>query len=199
MKNKLNLNDFYWLNPPGKFSLADNRLTIVTDPETDFWQRTYYGFRNDNGHSFLKSVEGDFTFSVKTEFQTNGLYDQCGILLYLDSDNWVKASVEAENEAFSRLGSVVTNRGYSDWASADIPAKVNTVWYRLSRKGPDFYIENSYDGNHFQQMRMFHLHKPILLANVGVYACSPGKSSFRADFSEFKLGDCEWPDYKELV
>ena len=196
MQNKLNLNDFNWLNPPGEFSLSDDRLTIVTDPETDFWQRTYYGFRNDNAPAFIREFEGDFTFSVKTEFQANQRYDQCGIMLCHDDENWMKASVEAENETISRLGSVVTNLGYSDWATADIPAKVNTVWYRLSRKGPDFYIENSYDGKHFQQMRMFHLHKPILLANVGVYACSPAKSSFRADFSEFKLGDSEWPDYK---
>lgn len=197
MENKLNLNDFDWLNPPTEFLLLDDRLTIVTDPQTDFWQRTYYGFRNDNGHSFLKTVEGDFTFSVKTEFKANGVYDQCGILLYQDAENWMKASVEAEDETISRLGSVVTNLGYSDWATTDIPAEMNPIWYRLSRKGQDFYIEHSLDGNHFQQMRMFHFHKPISKAQVGVYACSPLKSSFEAKFSEFKLGSSGWPDYEE--
>jgi regulation of enolase protein 1 (concanavalin A-like superfamily) len=133
---------------------------------------------------------------VKTEFKANGMYDQCGILLYQDTENWMKASVEAENETISRLGSVVTNLGYSDWATTDIPAETTEVWYRFSRKGQDFYVEYSFDGEQFQQMRMFHIHKPIVGAQVGVYACSPLISSFEAKFSEFKLGPSEWPDYE---
>lgn len=33
-----------------------------------------------------------------------------------NSENWLKASVEYENNKFQHLGSVVTNHGYSDWA-----------------------------------------------------------------------------------
>jgi len=195
MENKLSLSEFTWLNQPRRFSVENDRLTIVTDPETDFWQRTYYGFRNDNGHDFIKEIEGDFTFTVKTEFEAKSQYDQCGIILYQDSENWMKASVEYENEDFARIGSVVTNLGYSDWATTDIPAIITEVWYRLSRRGQDFYIEFSQNGRHYQQMRMFHMLNTISVARVGVYACSPLNSSFRADFSEFKLGDCEWPAY----
>ena len=195
MENKLSLSEFTWLNQPRRFSVENDRLTIVTDPETDFWQRTYYGFRNDNGHAFMKEIEGDFTFTVKTEFEAKTQYDQCGIILYQDSENWMKASVEYENEDFARIGSVVTNLGYSDWATTDIPAIITEVWYRLSRRGQDFYIEFSQNGRHYQQMRMFHMLNTISVARVGVYACSPLNSSFRADFSEFKLGDCEWPAY----
>ena len=36
--------------------------------------------------------------------------------MYLDSDNWLKASMEFENDQIQRLGSVVTNNGYSDWS-----------------------------------------------------------------------------------
>lgn len=197
MENKVTLSEFNWLNPPTEFSLVNDRLTIVTDPETDLWQRTYYGFRNNSAPAFIREFEDDFTFSVKTEFWAAQRYDQCGILLYQDADNWMKASVEAENETISRLGSVVTNLGYSDWATIDIPAETSEVWYRFSRKGQDFYVEYSFDGAEYQQMRMFHMHKPIAEAQVGVYACSPLKSSFEAKFSEFKLGPSGWPDYKE--
>ena len=142
-------------------------------------------------------MKGDFTFSLKSEFEAKTQYDQCGMILYQDSENWTKASVEYENEDFARLGSVVTNLGYSDWATADIPAIINEVWYKLSRRGQDFYIEFSQNGRHYQQMRMFHMHKPISVARLGVYACSPLNSSFRAVFSEFELGDCEWPEYQQ--
>jgi hypothetical protein len=126
-KSKLDLQEFEWINQPDLFALENEILTIVTDPETDFWQRTYYGFKNDNGHSFVTEIEGDFTFEVKTEYVAVNQYDQCGIMLYQDSENWVKASVEYENKQFARLGSVVTNLGFSDWASTDIPAEVTAL------------------------------------------------------------------------
>ena len=189
------MTDFVWINQPKTFILANDRLTIITDPETDYWQRTYYGFQNDNGHTFLKDIIGDFTFSVNTLFEPVNQYDQCGIILYQDSENWVKASVEYENDQFARLGSVVTNLGFSDWASTDISAKVNKMWYRISRHGQDFLIEHSSDGKHFHQMRIFHMHIPILKARIGVYACSPLKSSFKSVFSDFECGICEWLDH----
>ena len=189
------LKEYEWRNKPKKFELADNSLSIQTSPGTDLWQRTHYGFRNDNAPAFLTETRDDFTFQVKTSFDPNFMYDQCGILMYLDSDNWVKVSVECENEDFARLGSVVTNLGYSDWASADIPATVFEMWYRLSRRGQDFLIENSEDGIHFKQMRIFHMHVPVNTARVGVYACSPLQSSFKAVFSEFQIGACEWPKH----
>lgn len=189
------LNEYYWLNQPQNFQLEAGRLLMETDPGTDYWQRTYYGFRNDNAHTFIREVEGDFSFTVKTEFETKMQYDQCGIILYQDSENWMKASVEYENTDFARLGSVVTNLGFSDWATADVPASTNVVWYRLSRRKQDFYLESSPDGMQYQQMRMFHMYNYITIARVGVYACSPLESSFKARFSAFELSECIWHEY----
>lgn len=188
---------YFWLNQPNRFLIEKNSLTILTEPETDLWQKTYYGFCNSNAPAFLTPIKTDFTYIVKTDFEDSYyLYDQCGLLMYFDENNWVKISVEYENRKFSRLGAVVTNLGYSDWASTDIPAGVCEMWYRLSRRGQDFFIENSLDGENFRQMRIFHMHKTFETANVGVYACSPLKSSFKALFSLFKIGECEWPVYE---
>lgn len=189
------LNKYYWLNQPQNFQLEAGHLLMETHPGTDYWQRTYYGFRNDNAHTFIREVEGDFSFTVKTEFETKMQYDQCGIILYQDSENWMKASVEYENPDFARLGSVVTNLGFSDWATTDVPASTNEVWYRLSRRKQDFYLESSPDGMQYQQMRMFHIYNYITVAKVGVYACSPLESSFKARFSAFELSECRWPDH----
>ena len=57
--------------------------------------------------------------------------------MYLDSENWLKASVEYENEKCQHLGSVVTNHGYSDWATTAILADVKTIWYRLEDQDVD--------------------------------------------------------------
>lgn len=191
------LNRYHWMNPPKRSVVEKNQLIIETEPGTDLWQRTYYGFQNNNAPAFLQEVEGDFTFTAKTEFEESSfLYDQCGLLLYIDSENWVKASVEYENEKFARLGSVVTNLGYSDWATTDISSEISEMWYRISRRGQDFYLENALNGEDWQQMRMFHLHKTAEKVSVGVYACSPLQSSFNAVFSLFGITPCVWQLYE---
>ncbi len=187
-----NLKYYKWLNEPKKFEITDDALVIETEPGTDLWQRTHYGFQNDNAPGLLSETDGDFTFQVKTQFDSGFMYDQCGILLYHNSDNWLKVSVEYDNETFARLGSVVTNFGYSDWATTDIPTTVKEMWYRLSRREQDFLVESSNNGLNFKQMRIFHMHVPFETVRVGVYACSPLQSSFKATFSEFKTGRCEW-------
>ena len=192
------LNNYRWLNQPKHFVVEKNRLIIETEPGTDLWQRTYYGFQNNNAPAFVQEVAGDFSFVVKTEFEESSfMYDQCGLLLYIDNENWVKILVEYENEKIARLGSVVTNLGYSDWATTDISSDVSEMWYRLSRRRQDFYIENSADGTIYKQMRMFHLHKTSEKIEVGVYACSPLQSSFNAVFSEFGTMNCVWTEYTE--
>ena len=96
-----------------------NSLLITTAPKTDLWQRTYYHFQNDNAPVLqMKTREKFFSFVVKTDFtSSHHRFDQCGIVMYLGSENWLKGSVEYENDEFQHLGSVVTNNGYSDWAT----------------------------------------------------------------------------------
>ena len=182
-----------WIREPQNWSAEENRIEITTDAGTDLWQRTYYGFRNDNAPVLqMETDERYFSFTVRAEFAYNRRYDQCGIAMYLDSDNWLKASIEYENEVFQRLGSVVTNWGYSDWATTDIPASVKSMWYRLSRRESDFCVECSEDGKSFRQMRICHMHAGAGTVRFGIYACSPEKSSFRAVFSDMALTECKW-------
>ena len=151
----MNLDDFTWTREPADCVARDGALEVTTLPHTDLWQRTYYHFRNDNAPVFQASTgEKYFSFTVRTDFsQSHHRFDQCGIVVYLDSENWLKASVEYENERFQHLGSVVTNGGWSDWATTEIPADERQMWYRLSRRGDDFRIECSRDGVTFSQMR----------------------------------------------
>ncbi len=185
---------FTWQREPQAYELRDDGMTITTQPHTDLWQRTYYHFRNDNAPVFqMETEEKFFSFIVKTDFSgSHHRFDQCGIVMYLDSENWLKASVEYENEVFQHLGSVVTNHGYSDWATTEIPASVKTMWYRLSRREDDYCVECSEDGLSFKQMRVCHVHAGSGKIRFGVYACSPEASSFTAAFSDFGLTDCAW-------
>ena len=194
----MNISDFQWTREPASFSVVDGAVEVVTKPFTDLWQRTYYHFRNDNAPVFqMETEEPYFSFTVKTEFDSHHRYDQCGVVMYLDSDNWLKASIEYETEEFQHLGTVVTNLGYSDWATTEIPADVKTMWYRFSRRQDDYCVECSRDGLRFSQMRICHMHKGGGRIRFGIYACSPGDSSFKAVFSNMELTQCKWLAHDE--
>ncbi len=190
----MNLDKFKWIREPKNYTIGENLIEIVTIPHTDLWQRTYYHFRNDNAPVFqVETEEKYFSFIVKTHFEeSHTRFDQCGIVMYLDSENWLKASIEYENETYQHLGSVVTNQGYSDWATTEITSSVKEMWYRFSRREDDYCVECSKDGIEFKQMRICHMHKGSGKIQFGIYACSPEDSSFRAKFTDMEILECMW-------
>ena len=105
---QVNLDSFRWTREPAAFTAGEDTITITTAPHTDLWQRTYYHFCNDNAPVLqMQTREQYFSFTVKTDFtQSNRRFDQCGIVMYLDSENWLKGSVEYENEQFQSTDGV---------------------------------------------------------------------------------------------
>ena len=187
------INDFSWTRKPNEYLISADKIEIITTPKTDLWQKTYYHFVNDNAPVFqMETDEKYFSFVVKTDFESKHRFDQCGIVMYLDSENWLKASIEFENDKFQHLGSVVTNNGYSDWATTEIDADIKTMWYRFSRREDDYCIECSGDGISFKQMRVCHIFKGNETIKFGIYACSPEDSSFKATFTNMQLTECKW-------
>lgn len=182
-----------WTHEPNNSVITEDKVEITTDPHTDLWQRTYYHFRNDNAPVLqMETEEKFFSFIVKTDFDNKHRFDQCGVVVYLDSDNWIKGSIEYENEHFQHLGSVVTNNGYSDWATTEIPATIKSMWYRLSRREDDFCIECSIDGETYQQMRICHMFHAQDSIKFGIYACSPEDSTFKSTFTNMEMTECQW-------
>ncbi len=193
-KMQFEISQFKWWNKPKSYFITEEKIEITTEPHTDLWQKTYYHFKNNNAPMLqIDTEEQYFSFVVKTDFSgSQHRFDQCGVVMYLDSENWLKTSVEYENGDFQHLGSVVTNQGYSDWATTEIPTSVKAMWYRLSRRGQDFRIECSPDGVNFSQMRICHMANATGKIHFGVYACSPEDSSFKAVFTDLRITACEW-------
>lgn len=187
------VNKLKWIREPKNYNISQEKIEIITEPHTDLWQRTYYHFRNDNAPVLqMETEEKYFSFIVKTEFESKNRFDQCGVVMYLDSENWVKGSIEYENEKFQHLGSVVTNNGYSDWATTEIDASIKSMWYRFSRRENDFCIECSEDGVIYKQMRVCHMFNVKDKIQFGIYACSPENSSFKATFTNMEITECKW-------
>ena len=180
------MSDFFWLNPPQEVHIGET-IRFRTMPDTDFWQRTHYGIRRHTGHCYLTGLQSDWKIQAKFEWIPNMQYDQCGLIAICDEENWIKVSTEYEDASLSRLGSVVTSLGYSDWASSEVELSRGGMQYRMTKTGNDFTIESSADGIGWSLMRIAHLHRLTETMKVGVYGCSPKDGGFPLEVSELKI------------
>ncbi len=66
--------------------------------------------------------------------------------------------------------------------------------YRISRRGPGHFIEASFDGARWLQLRVAHVHKQAEAVLAGVYACSPSPvgKAFRCLYTEVTIGESAW-------
>ncbi|WP_437674027.1 DUF1349 domain-containing protein [Sorangium sp. So ce131] len=180
-----------WRNPPARWAADPARRALVVEPgaKTDYWQRTHYGFRNDNGPFLFTRAAGDFVMTTRVRFRPAHQYDQAGLMVRLSASCWLKTSVEFEPEGPSRLGTVVTNAGYSDWSTQPFPRDRRELWLRIRRESSDYLVEGSDDGQSWTQLRMAHLHEDDGAREVecGLYACSPIDEGFVAEFELLRI------------
>ena len=183
-----------WLHPPSKWRLdrGRSRLVIEPDAQTDFWQRTHYGFRRDTGHFLYCPAPHNAVITAKFHCFAAHQYDQAGLMVRFSQDCWLKASVEFEPDTASQLGAVVTNHGYSDWSLQDFPsaaARDNLSYcLRVRLQGPgaggcDVLVEHAVaEDGPWSLLRVAHLHAPAdAAATCGIYACSPQAAGYRVD------------------
>jgi regulation of enolase protein 1 (concanavalin A-like superfamily) len=181
---------FKWFSPPKEWfiNIEKSQLVIKADKETDFWQKTHYGFEADNGHFLYFEVKGNFRISTKVNSYPVNRYDQAGLMVRFSKDTWIKSSVEYIPDSKSKLGAVVTNNGYSDWSTQEVENEEAPMYFRISRINNDFYVDHSLDGIEWNQIRMTHLFekesKPVL---VGIYTCSPQAEGYEAHFDFIKI------------
>lgn len=179
----------HWFNPPARWRIDGESSALVVEPDaqTDFWRKTHYGFEADNGHLLYAAVTDDFVMTTRVRFHPVHRYDQAGLMVRLDENCWLKTSVEYELEEPPKLGVVVTNWGYSDWSIQEFDKRRDEVWLRVARKGNDYFVDASGNGESWAPLRVAHLHATGSVARCGIYACSPQGAGFRAKFALLRI------------
>ena len=177
---------FEWLNEPPDWSADADRLVMKTGLETDFWQTTYYGFQRNSGHAFLSPVSGDFTLSAHIKGGYEALYDQAGLMLYLDEKNWIKAGIEYTDGLMHF--SVVVTREVSDWSVIPLHAATSAdeLKVRLTRHDDAVRIQYAIGDMTWQMARLTSF--SAVDAKAGVMACSPQRAGFEAAFRNISIG-----------
>jgi uncharacterized protein len=179
-----------WHNEAKNHSIENGYLKISPDAETDFWQRTHYGFQADTGHFLFQEAKGDFILETHVKCDFKNQYDQAGLMIYVSDQCWIKTSVENETDEPKKLGAVVTNNGYSDWSTQDVEESFTEFTLRIIRKGSD-YIVKFLKENEWVQLRMFHLFDAGKPVKAGLYCCCPKESGFTAGFKYLKIDETE--------
>ncbi|WP_166786833.1 DUF1349 domain-containing protein [Jeotgalibacillus salarius] len=181
-------NDCSWLNKPENWTLHNKELSMTTQPKTDFWRKTFYGFDQMNGHAIYKELLGAFETEVTlTMKDPSERYDQAGVMILISDDCWMKVSLEYVPEKYSYLGSVVTNSGFSDWSSKNVPTPEGEISlsFKVTRAGGDYRVWAKFAADEeYEQIRIMRLHdEPNGPVKLGLYACSPSsEGSFTTVF-----------------
>ncbi len=173
-----------WFNPPAAYAAQDNLLTVTTSAKSDFWRKTHYGFTRDNGHFFYQEVRGDFEVTIRVNGKYHDLYDQAGLMLRVDEENWIKTGIEFF-DGYQHASAVVT-REFSDWSVVRLPEQPASLWLRLTRKAEAVEVFYSLDGESFTLLRLAYL-VPSEVTQVGPMCASPDGSGFEITFEDFAV------------
>ena len=174
-----------WLNPPENWSADGAQLRVMTDEKTDFWRKTQYGFIRDSGHFFGTEIAGDFTAQLHVAAQYSALYDQAGMMVRIDEQNWIKCGVEFSDGQL--LLSTVLTLDKSDWAVGIAPAMADGFWLRVTVEQGVIRVQYSTDGKLWPLLRL----APFPVApryRVGPMCCTPERGGLEVVFSQFSTG-----------
>lgn len=172
-----------WLHEPPTWAQEGDTLHVTTAPQTDFWRKTHNGAINDNGHLAFEDVSGDFEASVTFSGDYNTLYDQAGLMLRIDSENWLKCGIEFVNER--QFVSAVVTRDTSDWSVVPLAAPPASLMLRLLRYGATVEVYYTLPGASEEMLRQTSLSDAP--AQIGLMCASPTGQGFEARFTGFEV------------
>ena len=177
-----------WLNPPANSVQENSRLKVTTIHESDFWRNTSYGFVHDSGHALLRDFPVNSSMEVTFVLDYSGQFDQAGIIVYSDSQYWIKAGVESA-DGLPQVGAVVTSIN-SDWSLAPVPTWMGKqVTVRASRT-TDALTIRARCGEEDQLIRL----APIdasLSWSAGPHCASPVSQSLDVTFTLWAQGEAD--------
>ena len=174
-----------WFNEPKQWQTGpDGAIEVTTGPGTDFWQKTHYGFQRDNGHFYYRQVEGDFQADVKISGAYRDLYDHAGLMVRVDTANWLKCGIEFV-EGVQNVSAVYT-REFSDWSVTPLAGQPAALFIRVSREKETFQFFYSLDGETYTLLRLGYLavNGPV---RVGIMAASPEGPGFPVRFENLSI------------
>ena len=178
------LEKMQWFNEPAQWEIDGNTLLMDVTPQTDYWRISHYGFTVDDAPFLYTLRGGEFEVKVKISGDYRTRFDQSGLMLRIDHENYIKAGIEFVDGKYN-LSTVVTHHT-SDWSIIPLDKPVPFVWIEI------FY---SFDDKEYTMMRNAWLQDncPVM---VGIMGACPDGNGFKARFEGFSIKHL--PDLRRL-
>ena len=157
--------------------------TSVT-PQSDYWRISHYGFTVDDAPFYYATYGGEFEAKVKVTGDYKVRFDQAGLMLRIDHENYIKAGIEFVDGKFN-LSTVVTHKT-SDWSVITLDKTVPYIWIKAVRRLDAVEIFYSFDDKTYTLMRNAWLQDNIPV-KVGLMAACPDGNGFEVRFEHFKV------------
>ena len=178
------LDKMQWFNEPTKWEIKNNSLTMNVTPQSDYWRVSHYGFTVDDAPFLYTMRGGEFEVKVKVTGDYTARFDQAGLMLRIDHENYIRAGIEFVDGKYN-LSTVVTHHT-SDWSIIALDRPVPFVWIKAVRRLDAIEVFYSFDDVTYTLMRNAWMpdNHPIM---VGVMAACPDGNGFKARFDNFSI------------
>ncbi|WP_165023703.1 DUF1349 domain-containing protein [Dysgonomonas sp. ZJ279] len=187
------LDKMQWFNEPEKWDVKDKTLSMYVTPQSDYWRISHYGFTVDDAPFYYSTYGGEFEVKVKLTGDYKVRFDQMGLMLRIDHENWIKAGVEFVDGKLN-ISAVVTHKT-SDWSVIQLDKVPPYVWVKAVRRLDAVELFYSYDDETYTMMRNAHLQDNVPIM-IGLMAACPDGQGFEAKFENFKV--THLPDQRRL-
>ncbi len=187
------LEKMQWYNEPEQWEIKDKTISMYVTPQSDYWRISHYGFTIDDAPFYYSTYGGEFEAKVKITGEYKARFDQAGLMLRIDPENYIKAGIEFVDGKFN-LSTVVTHKT-SDWSVITIEKPVPYVWIKAIRRLDAVEISYSFDDKNYIMMRNAWLkdNTPVM---VGIMAACPDGKGFNVTFEYFNVKHL--PDMRRL-
>lgn len=173
-----------WFNEPARWSISDNQLSMYITPKSDYWRISHYGFTVDDAPFYYSEYGGEFEAKVNISGDYKTRFDQAGMMIRIDHENYIKAGIEYVDGKYN-LSAVVTHHT-SDWSVIVLDRPVESVWIKAVRRMDAIEIFYSFDDKEYVLMRnaWMEANRPV---KIGIMGACPDGDGFTARFSGFSV------------
>ncbi len=178
------LEKMIWFNEPDNWQINGGTLTMDVTPNSDYWRISHYGFTVDDAPFYYAEYGGEFEAKVKISGDYKVRFDQAGMMIRLDHENYIKTGIEFVEGKYN-LSTVVTHKT-SDWSVIALDRPVEYIWIKAVRRLDAVEVFYSFDDNEYHMMRNAWV-EANLPVKIGMFAACPDGNGFKASFSDFKV------------
>lgn len=182
--NAQNLDKMQWFNEPESYTIRNGKLEMDVPAQTDYWRIAHYGFTVDDGPFLYTTVGGEFEAKIKVSGDYKVRFDQAGMMIRKDHENYVKFGIEFVDGKFN-ISAVVTHNT-SDWSVIELKEPIPFLWLKAVRHLDAIELYYSFDDKEYTMMRTLWMQDNCPLM-VGPVAACPDGQGFKAVFSHFKV------------